>query len=72
VSLDPTLLFLSFIPSGVGLVLFIYGKKQSRLPQLVAGLLFLVYPYFVPSAGAMILVGVVLGAGLWWVLRLGW
>ncbi len=38
-SLDPTLLFLSLIPGGIGFVLFVYGKKQERSPQLVAGLL---------------------------------
>ena len=41
-NLDPTWLFLSLLPSGVGFVLFVYGKKQERWPQLVAGLLFLV------------------------------
>ena len=29
-SLDPTWLFLSLIPSGIGFVLFMYGKKQER------------------------------------------
>ena len=29
-SLDPTWLFLSMIPSGIGFVLFVYGKKQDR------------------------------------------
>ena len=43
---DPTWLFLSLFPSGIGFVLLVYGKKEGRWPQLVAGLLFLVYPYF--------------------------
>ena len=37
-SLDPMWLLLSLIPSGAGFVLFVYGKKQERMPQLVAGL----------------------------------
>ena len=46
VDLDPTWLFLSLIPSGVGFVLFVYGKKQQRWPHLVAGLAMMAYPYF--------------------------
>ena len=43
--IDPTWLFLSLIPGGIGFVLFVYGKKQGRWPHLVAGLLFMAYPY---------------------------
>ena len=70
--LDPTWLFLSLIPGGIGFVLVVYGKKQERWPQLAAGLAFLVYPYFTESAAALIGVGVALGAALWLALRLGW
>ena len=38
VNIDPTWLFVTLIPSGAGLVLFVYGKKQRRGPQLAAGL----------------------------------
>jgi len=34
----------------VGFGLFLYGKKQQRIPQLGVGLALMVYPYFVPSA----------------------
>jgi len=44
-SFDPTFLFLSLIPGGVGFVLFVYGKKQQRWPHMVAGLLFLFSPF---------------------------
>ena len=70
--LDPTWIFLSMIPSGVGFVLFMYGKKQERLPQLVVGLLMMVYPYFVSTASAMTVVGLVRWGALWYALRLGW
>jgi hypothetical protein len=46
VSIDPLWLFVSLFPSGIGLVLFVYGKKQGRGPHLVAGLLLMAYPYF--------------------------
>ena len=71
-SLDPTWLFLSLIPGGIGFVLFVYGKKQGRWPQLVAGLLLMVYPYFTPGFVSLGATGAVIGFALWYVLRLGW
>ncbi len=34
----------AFVVSTVGFSLFLYGKKQVRLPQLVAGMLMMVAP----------------------------
>lgn len=72
VSLDPTWLFLSLIPGGVGFVMVVYGKKQQRWPIVAFGIAFMVYPYFTESAAAMTGVGVALGALLWAALRTGW
>jgi hypothetical protein len=72
VTLDPTWLFLSLIPGGIGFVLFVYGKKQARWPQLVAGLVFMVYPYFTPTVASMGIVGALVAIGLWLTLRAGW
>jgi len=72
VNFDPTLLMLSLIPSGVGVVLAIYGRKQRRWPHLAAGILFMVYPYFTETIGTMIGVGVVLGVGLYLLTAIGW
>ncbi|HWW87730.1 MAG TPA: hypothetical protein VNZ26_29230 [Vicinamibacterales bacterium] len=71
-SIDPTWLFLSLIPGGIGFVLFVYGKKQQRWPQLIAGLLFMVYPYFATSVLSLVGIGAVIGLGLWYVVRVGW
>jgi hypothetical protein len=71
-SFDPVWLFLSLIPSGIGFVLFVYGKKQGRPPHVVAGLVFMVYPYFTGTVTALVATGVLLGAGLYAVVRLGW
>jgi hypothetical protein len=71
-SIDPTWLFVSLIPGGIGFVLFVYGKKQERWPQLVAGLLLMVYPYFTPGLVPLITAGGVIGLALWYALRLGW
>lgn len=70
--IDPTWLFLSLIPSGVGFVLFMYGKKQQRWPQLAGGLLLMVYPYFATSVGALVGVGAIICVAIWYALRLGW
>jgi hypothetical protein len=72
VTLDPTWLFLSMIPSGIGFVLFVYGKKQGRGLFMLAGIVFSVYPYFTSSILAMVGVGIVLGGGLWAAVRAGW
>jgi len=71
-SLDPGLMFLSLITSGAGFVLFMYGKKQGRTPQLVAGIALMVYPYFVSSLALTVGVAVAIVAVLWVAVRLGW
>ena len=71
-SFDPGLLLLSLVPSGIGFVLFVYGKKQQRIAQLVAGIALMVYPYFVSTALQMVLGGAVIGGALWYALQIGW
>ena len=70
--LDPAWLFLSLIPGGVGFVLFVYGKKQGRWGVVVAGLVFMVYPYFTESIAALVAVGAVLGVLTWAAFRGDW
>ncbi|HJZ74942.1 MAG TPA: hypothetical protein VKE51_24575, partial [Vicinamibacterales bacterium] len=62
----------SLIPGGVGFVLFVYGKKQGRWPQMVAGLLLMVYPYFATSLVSLVATGEVIGFTLCNAIRLGW
>ena len=71
-SFDPVWLFLSLIPGGIGFVLFVYGRKQQRWPQLVAGLSLMVYPYFATTITALIGIGALIGAACWWAVRAGW
>jgi hypothetical protein len=71
-SLDPGLLFLSLITSGIGFVLFVYGKKQGRPPQLAGGIALMVYPYFVSTMTMTIVIGTAIGAGVWLAVRQGW
>jgi hypothetical protein len=69
--LSPGYLLASLVVSSVGFGLFIYGKKQVRIPHLVAGVGLMVYPYFVTNVWAMLgICGLVL-AGTWGVVRAG-
>ena len=69
---DTTLLFISLIPSGIGFVLFVYGKKQGRWPHLVAGLALSVYPWVATTVLTLLTVGLLIGFGLWYAVRVGW
>jgi hypothetical protein len=71
-SLDPALLFLSLITSGIGFVLFVYGKKQDRWPQLAGGLALMIYPYFVSTLTTTLVVGAAIVAAVWIAVRQGW
>jgi hypothetical protein len=69
---DASSLIASFVIGSIGLVAFMYGKRQGRFPQMVVGLVMMLYPYFVPNVAIMAIVAVVLLAGLWLSVRLGW
>jgi hypothetical protein len=71
-SLDPGWLFLSLVIGGVGFVLFVYGKKQERWPQLVTGVVLMIYPYFVSSLAGLLGVAVLVCVALWLAVRNGW
>jgi hypothetical protein len=72
VSLDPGLLFFSLITSGAGFVLFTYGRKQDRTPHLLAGIVYMVYPYFVNTLIVNVAIAASLAAGLWMAVRAGY
>ena len=63
--IDVNWLMLSLLPSGAGYVLFTYGRKMSRVPQLLAGLALMIYPYFTGSIVALLAVGALIVAGLY-------
>ena len=71
-TLDPTWLFLSLIPGGIGVALCVYGRKQQRWPHVVAGLSLMVYPYFTPGLASLVAVGAGIGLALWYAVRQGW
>jgi hypothetical protein len=58
--------------SGIGFVLLRYGRKMSRLPHLMIGIVLLVAPYFLPGATSILLVTAGLLGLLWLGVRLGY
>jgi hypothetical protein len=68
----PGTLIAGLVVSSVGLGLFLYGKKQGRVPQLVAGILLTVVAILVPGPWLMSAVAAVLVAGTWFATQRGW
>ena len=58
--LDVNSLVAGLVVSSVGFVLFSYGRKMSRAPHVIGGLVLMVFPYFVPSV--LLMFGI---AALW-------
>lgn len=56
------LLIWGTIFSMLGFVFFMYGKKQSAMIPMFAGLALMIYPYFISSVIWMVVVGVILTA----------
>ncbi len=64
-------LIASLVVSSIGFGLFLYGKKQARVPHLIVGMAMMGYPYFVPAPLAMCGVAVALTLGLVLAVRAG-
>ena len=61
-----------FFVSGVGYVLFKYGRKMSRGPHVVAGIVLMVFPYFVPNPFLMFGIAATLCGLLYGATQLGY
>lgn len=70
--LSPAALISSVVAGAFGFVLFRYGKREQRLPQLVGGLVLMVGPYVVGGALGTIALTAVVAIGVFGALRAGW
>ena len=61
-NLNPWAIFWGLLFGSIGFGFFIYGKKQQRLVFLVAGLVLMVFPYFIDKSLLIFIVGTVLTA----------
>jgi hypothetical protein len=68
---NATSFLVSLVVSSVGFVAFMYGKRQSRLPQMLVGIALMGFPYFVSNILVMLVIGAALLGVLWLMLRLG-
>jgi len=71
-TLDGNSLIAGFAVSTVCMGFFMYGKKQSRPPQIAFGVIGMVYPYFVSSPGWIFGIFALLFGAMCLAVRLGW
>ena len=69
--LDAGSLFTSMLVSSVGFVLLVYGRKMGRPPHVLAGIVLLIFPYFVTSIFAMLAIALALCLVLWFAVQRG-
>ncbi len=70
--IDANALLASLLIGSVGFVCLAYGKKQGRFPQMLAGLVLLVFPYFVSNLWLMLGIASAVVAVLWLAVKGGW
>lgn len=63
-------IFLGMIISTIGLAYFIYGKKTEEYIYLIAGMVLMVYPYFIRSTAWTIILGTIFCIGPFILARL--
>jgi len=64
-------LLTSALIGGDGYVLFHYGRKSARMPQIVSGLTLMLFPMFVTGAVWMVAIAALVLALFWASLRAG-
>ena len=70
--MDATSLLASILISSVGVGLLMYGKKQSRFPQLAVGMVLVGYTYFVSDVALMFAIAAALIGLMVAAIKLGW
>jgi hypothetical protein len=72
VDIDASSLLAGLLVSSVGFVLFSYGRKMSRPPHVISGLLLLIFPYFVGNVLAMFAIAAVICLAVYGAVRAGY
>ncbi len=67
--MSATPLFLSLIFGSIGFGYFLYGKKQKMTVPFIAGIILMIFPYFIENAVFMSIIGIVLSI-LPWLIRI--
>ncbi len=64
-------LALGIVISMIGAALVMYGRKEIRVPHMIAGVILMVFPYFVGIWWLALLIAAVILAGLSVAAKLG-
>ncbi len=64
-------LFAGMLVSTAGMGLFMYGKRESRGPQLLVGIGMMALPMFVSGAWPILGIGALFIGALWFSVRAG-
>jgi hypothetical protein len=72
VNFDAGTIVAGLVVSSVGFVFFSYGRKMSRPPHIVIGLILMVYPYFIPGVILTFVIGALLCGLLYLATRMGY
>jgi hypothetical protein len=71
-TIDPSWIMLQLVVGGAGFILFTYGRRQERMPHLLAGLLLMVLPFVATASTSLLLASAAVAVVTWWAVRLGW
>ena len=55
-----SVLLVGMLAGVFGVAYFVYGKRQTKLTPMIAGVLLCIYPYFIESVLWLVVVGLVL------------
>jgi hypothetical protein len=69
---DVPSLLAGLLVSSVGYVLFSYGRKTSRPPHMLGGLLLLIFPYFAPGWAWILGIGALICGLIWAAVQRGY
>ncbi|MCA8979098.1 MAG: hypothetical protein H6831_06060 [Planctomycetes bacterium] len=65
-------LFTSLVVSSIGFGIFIFGKRQERVPQLIVGGAMMAFPYVISDPLPVLAIGAGLIVCLYGALRAGY
>ncbi len=65
-------LLASLFASSIGFSLYLYGKKQARSPQLIVGIVLMVFPYFIDGTLEIAAIAAALVGAMWLAICYGW
>jgi len=63
---SPAALFASLVFGVIGFAAFMYGKRHAVMVPMVLGIALMAFPYFVPDAWMIWLIGALLTAAIWY------